>query len=116
MTIRDDIGKRVRELRKGRTNYTQVQLSKKIGSSPNFIGNIERGLSAPSTDNLIALADHLNCSVADIFALVQSKHSPSGKTHALHVEILDLMRGFDRRQLLLIIDMLKAARDRLEID
>ena len=61
------LGKRVRQ---GRLNkdMTQFALAEEIGVSQNFLGNIERGIKAPSITTAIRLANVLNMSLDTLFA------------------------------------------------
>ena len=115
MSIREQTGKRIRELR-AKTPYTQEALSEKIGLGENAVGNMERGLTFPAPENLISLANEFHCTVADLVVYVETEYSPEPEIHAMHVQIKDRLQGFDANQLRLIIDMLDAARDRLDIN
>lgn len=61
------LGKRVRQ---GRLNkdMTQFALAEEIGVSQNFLGDIERGIKAPSITTAIRLANVLNMSLDTLFA------------------------------------------------
>lgn len=61
------LGKRVRA---GRLNkdMTQYALAEEIGVSQNFLGDIERGIKAPSITTAIRLANVLNISLDTLFA------------------------------------------------
>lgn len=61
------LGKRVRQ---GRLNkdMTQFALAEEIGVSQNFLGDIERGIKAPSITTAIRLANVLNMSLDSLFA------------------------------------------------
>lgn len=115
MTIRHQIGSRIKELRKLAGYNSQDALGKDAGLGDGTVGYLERGETGPSVDNLKPLADALRCEVVDLFAYVESEFSPPSEIRDLKVQINDRLRGFDETQLRLIIDMLDAARDRLEI-
>lgn len=61
MTFRERMGRRLRIARKAR-GYKQVELSEKLDASHNFVGNVERGLSALSAEKLVDVCDLLNVS------------------------------------------------------
>ncbi|WP_028782866.1 helix-turn-helix domain-containing protein [Thalassobacillus devorans] len=42
-------------------NWTQKKLSEKVGESSQVISNWERGYTTPSLQNILALADALDC-------------------------------------------------------
>lgn len=49
--MENKIGKVIRESRKA-LGYTQEQLAEKVGMTPSFIGQIERGTTLPSVETL----------------------------------------------------------------
>ena len=65
-TMKEKLGKRIRELRKKR-GYTQAQLAERVEVSDNFIGYVERGVQAPSLDTLDRIAEALDVTVRDLF-------------------------------------------------
>jgi len=65
-TLRNRFGKRLRLIRRFK-DLTQEQLAERVGVSVKFIGNIERGRSAPSFETLEKLAEVLEVSVDDFF-------------------------------------------------
>ena len=60
-------GKRLKEARE-KMGYTQAKLSEEVGISPNFLGDIERGLKLPSLNKLITLSNVLKTSLDTMFA------------------------------------------------
>ena len=61
------LGKRVKQGRL-KQNLTQYALAEEVGVSQNFLGDIERGLKAPSITTAIRLANVLNISLDVLFA------------------------------------------------
>lgn len=61
------LGKRIKQ---GRTkmDLTQYALAEEVGVSQNFLGDIERGIKAPSITTAIRLANVLNMSLDVLFA------------------------------------------------
>ncbi len=65
-TVKEKLGKRIRDLRKKR-GYTQARLAEKVGVSDNFIGYVERGAQTPSLDTLSRIAGALDVTIRDLF-------------------------------------------------
>ncbi len=64
--IREQLGKRIRMLRRER-ELTQAALAEKCNLSNNFIALLERGKNAPSIDTLEALARVFKISISELF-------------------------------------------------
>lgn len=64
--LRRKFGHRLQYLRKER-NLTQEELAERMNLSVDFISNIERGINAPSFDNLEKLSEVLWMSTKDLF-------------------------------------------------
>ena len=58
------------KLKKARikAKYTQAELAEEIDVSPNFLGDIERGIKLPSLSKLILLSNTLKVSLDSLFA------------------------------------------------
>jgi transcriptional regulator with XRE-family HTH domain len=69
--LRVEFGQRVRSLRESR-RLTQEQLAERARISVDFLSLVERGRNSPSFENLQALADALETSVASLFAFPKS--------------------------------------------
>lgn len=65
-TINRKIGARIQHLRREK-GYTQQVFSEKIGVSNNYLSDIERGISFPKSDKLVAICNTLDCSADDLF-------------------------------------------------
>lgn len=65
-TIRNKLGKRVRELRKQR-GWSQEELASKAGLHRTYIGSVERGEQNVSIDNIERLAKTLGVSIGTLF-------------------------------------------------
>lgn len=61
------LGKKIREERL-KKDMTQFALAEEIGVSQNFLGDVERGLKAPSMTTSIRLANVLGISLDVLFA------------------------------------------------
>jgi len=64
--LRSQFGTRIKGLRLA-GKFTQEQLAEKVGISVDFLSLIERGLNAPSFDNIESLARALKRPVFDLF-------------------------------------------------
>lgn len=65
-TINQKIGARIRKLRREH-GYTQEKFAESVDISCNYLSDIERGVSFPKTDKLVAIARVLDCSADDLF-------------------------------------------------
>ncbi len=74
-TLRLQFGRNLRMLRLSH-DWTQEELAERLGISVNFLSYMERGLKAPSFENLERMAEVLDLPVAVLFAVKLSK--PSG--------------------------------------
>lgn len=64
--LRKKFGKRLRALRR-QAGFTQEQLAEAARISVDFLSMVERGINAPSFDNLEKLAKALGVSIRDFF-------------------------------------------------
>lgn len=64
--LHDQFGQRLKELRT-KHDLTQLELAVEVEMTPEFIGRIERGESAPSFQTLELLADALDIEVHELF-------------------------------------------------
>ena len=71
MAVSNNI-KRIRKL----NNLYQKELADKVGTSSQVISNWERGYTKPNDEDLISLADALNCSVDELLGR-EPKHNNS---------------------------------------
>ena len=61
------IGGRIQSLRQ-RKGFTQQQFSEMVGISTNYLSDLERGVSSPRMDKLVAIINALDCSADEVFA------------------------------------------------
>lgn len=64
--IYKEIGKRFKENIE-KLGITQVELAKMIGTSVTYISSVEKGLSFPRGDKLVAMLNALNASADSVF-------------------------------------------------
>lgn len=65
-TLRKRFGERLRRLRK-EAGLTQEELAARAGISVDFLSLVERGINAPSFENVEKLANALQVLVRDLF-------------------------------------------------
>jgi transcriptional regulator with XRE-family HTH domain len=70
--LKRQFGFRLRYLRRQR-NLTQEQLAELSGLSVDFISLVERGINAPSFENIEKFAQVLNVQVRDLFTFKESE-------------------------------------------
>lgn len=61
------VGRRIQELRRQK-GFTQQQFSEIVGISTNYLSDLERGVSSPRMDKLVAIINALGCSADEVFA------------------------------------------------
>ena len=83
-----EIGKRFKENREA-IGITQVELAKIVGTSVTYISSVERGLSFPRGDKLVAMLNALNASADSVFCDVVDG-STKQRACALYDMLLDL--------------------------
>ena len=86
--IYKEIGKRFKENRE-KLGITQVELAKKIGTSVTYISSVERGLSFPRGEKLVAMLNALNASADSVFCDVVDA-SAKQRASILYDMLLDL--------------------------
>jgi transcriptional regulator with XRE-family HTH domain len=67
--LRSKFGRRLRQLRRER-DMTQEELAEMVGISTDFLSNVERGINAPSFENLEKIAKALRVPVSDLFSFL----------------------------------------------
>lgn len=86
--IYKEIGKRLKENREIQ-ELTQADLAEKVGTSVTYISSVERGISFPRGDKLVALLNALNCSADSVFCDVV-KASAKQRASVLYDMLLEL--------------------------
>ena len=66
MTLKQDLGQRIRKLRKDK-KITQEQLAEMVGIDPKNISRIEKGNNYPTAENLTSIAKALNVDIYELF-------------------------------------------------
>lgn len=67
------LGLRIKQARVAK-NLSQIILAEKLNISPNFLGDIERGLKKPSLDTLVNISNKLNVGMDNL--LIDSINIP----------------------------------------
>lgn len=101
--IYKEIGKRFKENRE-RLNLTQVELAKRVGTSVTYISSVERGLSFPRGDKLVAMLNALDASADSVFCDVV-KASAQYRACVLYDMLLGLS-GSEQNRILETVDFL----------
>ena len=101
--IYKEIGKRFKENRETQ-ELTQAELAEKVGTSVTYISSIERGLSFPRGDKLVAILNVLNSSADSVFCdVVQA--STKQRASVLYNMLLDLPSN-EQNRILEIVEFL----------
>lgn len=87
------LGKRIKQGRL-RLGLTQYALAEDVGVSQNFLGDIERGIKAPSITTAIRLANVLNISLDVMFAESLSNQVNETKDVILTDSQLTILKKF----------------------
>lgn len=74
----NDIGKRIRDLRMA-MKLTQSQFAELVGLSEDSIGKVERGISVPTIDTLMKMAEGLKVTLAELLEEPQQKAEGKNK-------------------------------------
>lgn len=77
-SLREKFGQRLKGLRLAR-NMSQEQFAELLGISVDFLSLIERGINAPSFENLEVFSTQLRLPVAELFAFHSSERTVSSK-------------------------------------
>jgi len=91
MSVKQDLGGRIRSLRRGR-GRTQEQLAERVGLSVNYVSRIERGLENPTLETLLGLAEALKVELGDLFTFEQQESDPKRLRQFL-AHLLDEAKG-----------------------
>lgn len=70
--LREKFGARLRQLRR-EADLTQEQLASAAGVSVDFLSLVERGINAPSFNNLEKLADALGVNARELFSFYEDE-------------------------------------------
>ena len=101
--IYKEIGKRFKENRE-KLGITQVELANTIGTSVTYISSVERGLSFPRGDKLVAMLNALNASADSVFCDVVDA---SAKQRACELyDMLSVLPTNEQYRILETIDFL----------
>lgn len=106
------IGRRLKECRE-KIGLTQEQLAEKLGVSPVYISTVERGVTFPRIDRLIALLNTLRAPADAIFCDVLD-YSFDYKSSQLSKELSSLPSDDQKRILKMVKLMIQEAKDGLK--
>lgn len=66
MTLKQDLGQKIQQLRKER-KITQERLAELVGIDPKNISRIENGNNYPTAENLTSIAEALSVNIYELF-------------------------------------------------
>lgn len=98
------IGERVRQLRLQK-GLTQEGLASSIPTSPNYLGNIERGEKCMSLEMLLKIKEELGVSLEEFFSVVDPNNND--KSEPL-IKINRMLLGRSEKELLMILNILES--------
>jgi len=91
-----DLGNRIRRIRKEKY-LTQFTLAEEVGVSPNFLGDVERGVKSPSLETMVCIANVLDVSL-DYLLFESLKHSDIAEDNEMYLtdKQLSILKGVVR--------------------
>ena len=78
-----DLGNRIRKIRKEKY-LTQFALAEEVGVSPNFLGDVERGVKSPSLETIVCIANVLDVSL-DYLLFESLKHTGVAEDNSIYL-------------------------------
>lgn len=91
-----DLGNRIRKIRKEKY-MTQFTLAEEIGVSPNFLGDVERGVKSPSLETIVCIANVLDVSL-DFLLFDSLKHTDIEESQDMYLtdKQMNILKGVVR--------------------
>lgn len=106
METRDQLGRRIRDLRKKR-GLTQERLAEAASVDVKYLGNIERGKENPTIGTLTKLANTLS---VKMYQILDFEHEITGK-RVLKRRIGQMLATCDERELQIILRLVRSIKD-----
>jgi len=106
MDTREQLGRRIRDLRKKR-GLTQERLAEAASVDVKYLGNIERGRENPTIGTLEKLATTLSVKMQQMFDF---EHEVKGKK-ILQRGITHLLNQCDEKELQIILRLVRSIKD-----
>lgn len=106
METREQLGRRIRDLRKKR-GLTQEQLAEAASVDVKYLGNIERGRENPTIGILEKLAKTLSVKLHQI---LDFEHETQGKT-TLKKGIVQVLNQCNEKELRIILRLVRSIKD-----
>lgn len=95
---------------RSRLGLTQAQLAERVGTTPSYVGHLERGEREPSLLTLGALASALNLNVGELF-VGNDGDAVRGPASTSVQELEELMRGRSPQDVELLVRVARAMFD-----
>jgi len=105
VSINEQLGKRIRELRRER-DLTQAELAERCNLSNNFIALLERGKNAPSVETLETLARIFNIPISELFEFTSDIQKLTDRERAMK-KLIKIKKPMDWKLLGAIADFLE---------
>ena len=88
-----DLGNRIRKIRKEKY-LTQFALAEEVGISPNFLGDVERGVKSPSLETMVCIANVLDVSL-DYLLFESLKHTDIAEDNNIYLtdKQINILKG-----------------------
>ena len=109
--IRQDLGARIRQLRKER-KQSQDELAHEANVAKNTISDVERGETWPNIETLQAIAGGLGTTVRDLFVIVSALKNASPERSECVREIVELALTIPEDDLKIYLEALRATSKR----
>ena len=91
LIIRVAIGRRIKELRKGK-GLTQAEIASAAGMSTRTISNIEGARNGAPVETLYQISEKLGIELKDLFEGIGARHRRSPRRIELETRLLDIAR------------------------
>ena len=105
MDIYNNLGMKIRRVRKDR-GFTQEELGREAGIDPKYIGEIERGNANITIKTLLNISEVLDITIGELLSFtLAGKESLDIQNEA--IEIAKMLKGVDRKERKILIEMLK---------
>lgn len=106
MDLKKQVATRLRTIRVAR-GLSQDELAAMVDRSVDAISNVERGKNLPGLETLVAMADKLGMSLAELVGDLPGKTRSSAKRLGLETELAEIGRQLTDSQLAIAVKQLR---------